>query len=165
MGTMKTVQLKGGNGMANKTGRAWFLPGHKYVGPVSGREQRARLLEIVSDSVSNDELRSIIAKNKRDALGVMIVLTPDGRQVLQADPQSTGFTRAAARKQLLAYLLGRPPQPIEISEEESADSILAKYTSEQIDAIIAAVTIGRTTEESARRSALNGGDHSAAESS
>ena len=125
--------------MANRTGRGWFQPGHPKFGtgrPQRSKVERAHVIQMFRDNVSDDELRAIINKNKRDALGVRMVTLPDGTQRVEDDPNSDPRARVQARQQLYEYLMGRPPQPLEIDETENTQSVLDQFTNEELEAFI-----------------------------
>jgi hypothetical protein len=127
--------------MANRTGRGWFQPGHKYVGPGRGAATRARFVSVTRSSVSEEEWKAIVAKAKRDALGVRLAVTPTGEQRIEDDPDSDGATRAKARQFLAEYLMGKPPQFVSLVDEASTESILGKYSDAELDSIITATQL------------------------
>ncbi len=125
--------------MANHTGKGWFLPGHPHYPskhPRRSKVQRAHVVQLFRENISDDELRAIIRKNLRDAMGTRIITLPDGTQRVEDDPNSDPRARVQARQQIYEYLMGRPPQPVEIDETDSADNVFDQLTNEQLEALI-----------------------------
>lgn len=106
-------------------------------GNPQGRPPKARelaYLAVIQEVVTLQDWRSIVAKAKRDALGVLVVETATGQQVMD-DPFSDGTTREKGRRFIAEYIIGKPKQPLAISDDLA--DLLGDLDAEQRAALIA----------------------------
>lgn len=102
-----------------------------------GRPPKARelaYLAVIQEVVTLQDWRSIISKAKRDALGIRIVATSAG-QTIEDDPTSDGTTREKGRRFIAEYIIGKPKQPVAISDDLA--DLLGDLDAEQRAALIA----------------------------
>lgn len=96
--------------------------------------RRVEYVQATYESVSIQEWKAIVAKAKRDALGVKIVVS-EGRSVVIDDPESLGVNRSAARIFLRDAVIGRPAQYIHVESDTDAASEFDSYSDAELRAI------------------------------
>ena len=103
--------------------------------------KRVQYVQATYESVSIQEWKAIVAKAKRDALGVKIIAS-EGRSVVIDDPESTGINRSAARIFLRDAVIGKPAQYIHVENEGDALTEFESYSDAELRAIANAPDAG-----------------------
>lgn len=108
--------------------------------------KRVQYVHATFESVSVQEWKAILAKAKRDALGVKII-AQDGRSVVVDDPESIGIVRSNARIFIRDAIIGKPAQSIHVDSESDAYDEYAGFSDDELRAIISAGDGGGSVTE------------------